>query len=472
MNRRAAVHAIIFISWAVRGEAVHGTLRGTIRAPSHHRRQSLLQGAGSVHQPLEPEFFSDSKDQQLNVPPPERIISTNSSEDDFWIDLKMPRHEDPISYGLGNDGLRDEFFALADSDEEWFQSLKPLANGSFEEQDPSSLLGITLWTRRSMNASTALACAEPGCEASVLVDAFSDATERARNCKLTLHVHATDFDDLHSGERVELIKVNGATISQDCFPVADLNSCMSDGNQTEPPMFSCRSEHTLDSLLMENGTATVSAKIPMEVDECPYKGNLLAAVPEITCLVTQKLNKTVSLPPPPPKPLLRANKSSVIYFEEPLKCLSRNCTARTNITLKERTMPYLSMSKCLLGLKLFQTDFDQDEDTSEIVEFIKVAGDVKKTNVTPGMNPCKSGASGVNGTSLAEARSVYMALNDIDVTKILDEQGEVSVEAKISPHVDECAYEGYLLSGVVSINCSVLLSGATEESLSLLNESV
>merc|ERR1719198_2382454 len=146
-----------------------------------------------------------------------------------------------------------------------------------------------------------MACAAAGCIANATLQAFDGATEIASHCKFSLYLHPTDFDDQYSGERLTFISVNGATVNTDCFPM--VSGC---NMTTQAPMFSCLRDLSLDSLIDSTGTLRIAAQISDVVDECPYQGNLLSAVPMVTCLVQPKptpapMGQPV-LPPGPPEP--------------------------------------------------------------------------------------------------------------------------------------------------------------------------
>jgi len=109
------------------------------------------------------------------------------------------------------------------------------------------------------------------------------------------------------------------------------------------------------------------------------------------------------------------------------------------------------ISKCMLGVKIYQTDFDGDEGTEEQLEFLRVDGLDVKGNMAPGKNPCRAAWK---GTPLSLASLEHSVLSGHDVT-VNASQGEVAVQAKITDHVDECAHDGYLLDGLVQMNCSL-----------------
>ena len=48
------------------------------------------------------------------------------------------------------------------------------------------------------------------------------------------------------------------------------------------------------------GVLSLSAQISDMVDECPYEGNLLSAVPVVTCMVTHKEKREVEVKAGPP----------------------------------------------------------------------------------------------------------------------------------------------------------------------------
>lgn len=310
-----------------------------------------------------------------------------------------------------------------------------------------------VWEERTVN--TTIACAEAGCTATARLQAFDAATEKGKDCRLNVHIHPTDFDDQYSGERLTYIKVNGVLATTDCFPM--VSGCNA---STQRHTFPCLSDMSLDNIIQADGAVTVETQIPEVVDECPYNGNLLSGVPTVTCLVSQKES-----PPPqmvvagaaPVQPLSPGVPPEMalpyVAATMPLRCPERGCTAVADVELSIALVP---VKTCLMDVVLYQTDFDDLEGTNELVEFIKVgSGNTSKTlaeDVKPGGNPCRQ--MWKDGTTRTEAETEYRALAKRDVTE--DALGGVlRVAAKISDSVDECAHNGYLLNGYVTVNCTV-----------------
>lgn len=300
--------------------------------------------------------------------------------------------------------------------------------------------------------NTTLTCAASGCTANSLLQAFDPETEEASNCHFSLHLHPTDFDDMYSGERLNFISLNGVTVNNDCFPMT--SGC---NETTQTALFTCLNELPLDNIVNSSvGTIEVSAQISDVVDECPYEGNLLSGVPMVTCLVRpKKLAEPAAAPGPGPEipkpqiPVMTAPAPLELYATAPLKCFSRGCTARADVVMNKTIANF---SQCSLNVKVYQTDFDNDEDTWEGIEFLSVDGVNVAVNATPGGNPCRN--LWKHGEQLSLAQTEFTLLQDNDVTTSAN-NGLITVKAKISDYVDECAHDGYLLNGIVDVNCTV-----------------
>jgi hypothetical protein len=304
------------------------------------------------------------------------------------------------------------------------------------------------------DATSTLVCKEAGCTAKARLQVFNGSVEKAKNCRLSLHVHPTDFDDQYSGERLTFIKVNGMTVSNDCFPM--ISGC---NKSTQRPMFACLRDLSLDNVIGEDGLLEVEAQISDVVDECPFEGNLLSGVPSVSCLVASKTSTPERVPAVPAQPIapevpkLPAH-ATALYIEAtaPLRCPERGCTATANVQIDTSK---LSVKECLMDVFVHQTDFDGQDGTVETVEFVKLGDHATlKRNVAPGGNPCRKIWQG--GAKLTELQTEYPVVTAENVTgPVL--AGSLQVTAKISDHVDECAHDGYLLNGYVQVNCSVHL---------------
>lgn len=331
-----------------------------------------------------------------------------------------------------------------------------LHNSSANLTSLSDIWGVRLpaenitdaWQIRSVNGT--MTCKDPGCTANQSITVFDPSTEQATFCHLSLLVHNTDFDDLYSGERLTEIRANGHVVNTDCFPMA--SGC----SATEPrPLFPCLTDLPVDAIWeLGSGSVRVSASIPDVVDECPMNGNMLSTIPIVTCLVRPIPPTTTTTPPPPAPPPQPQNRivqaPQQLLMGAPIRCAERNCTAKAEL-LFNRSGTEVVLSNCKLNLTLNQTDYDGEEGTPENVEFVKVDGKTLATNVSPGKNPCSSVRAGV---PLTAAQTSYDVLKGVDVTDNAM-NGTITVEVKIDDHVDECAYEGYLLSGWVYVACTL-----------------
>eukprot|EP00928_Gymnodinium_smaydae_P023942 TRINITY_DN1954_c0_g2_i1.p1 TRINITY_DN1954_c0_g2~~TRINITY_DN1954_c0_g2_i1.p1 ORF type:complete len:670 (-),score=173.40 TRINITY_DN1954_c0_g2_i1:407-2416(-) len=171
----------------------------------------------------------------------------------------------------------------ADSGEKpaaWFDSSVGQYDGWGRPMEPSSSSGkrYPFWSERSVN--TTLECQDKGCTAETNLQAFDGTKERAMKCKLNIGVHPTDFEDTYGGEYVANLTVNGVVVSAACHPGA--SGCETGSGES---LFPCIADLDLSSIVDWTGTLKISASIPPSVDECPYNGNYLSAVPVVTCLV-------------------------------------------------------------------------------------------------------------------------------------------------------------------------------------------
>lgn len=366
--------------------------------------------------------------------------------------------------------------------------------------NPGSPRSYITWQERSVN--TTLMCADPGCTANTTLYApFNPKLEEAANCRLSVPFYATDYDDAWSGERVEFVQVNDHIVTVDCFPL--LRGCA-----TEPQkLFECVSNYPID-VLIANGTQTVAvaAKIPEVVDECAYQGNLLSAVPMITCNVRPlcpgpncpcpgpncpcpgPLCDSICpgpncpcpgpscpcpgptcpcpgpdcpcpgpmCPPGPPNqpfgphspPINDLCPKTPVTTRVPLRCLERGCIAHADMRLNDTAD--VVFSNCQLTVSLLQTDFDGEHGSREVVEYVNVSNRSLKTNIAPGKNPCACG----DAVQLPEDELNFTVMSGQDVTADAAD-GRLEISMKISDLVDECPAEGYLLNGVAELTCNM-----------------
>merc|ERR1719424_252126 len=100
---------------------------------------------------------------------------------------------------------------------------------------------------------------------------------------------------------------------------------------------------------------------------------------------------------------------------------------------------------CQLSIAVHATDFDDEYNSRERVEFFKANGE------TVGVN-CNPMASG--NTEEAQ-NALYPCVNELDVDSIIKDDGQLFVEGKLSPMVDEFPRNGNLLDGEATVSCLV-----------------
>lgn len=167
----------------------------------------------------------------------------------------------------------------------WFDSAVNQIDGYGRPKEPYAGTGrrYEMWREQSVN--TTISCADPGCVANASLQAFNGRLEQATRCRMNFDVHATDFDEDWSGEKVEWIYVNNALVNQNCTPRA--SGCAMKG-MAGIALYNCVLELPLDMIITWTGTLSIGAKISSHVDECPFQGNMLAGVVQVTCMVTER----------------------------------------------------------------------------------------------------------------------------------------------------------------------------------------
>jgi len=244
---------------------------------------------------------------------------------------------------------------------------------------------------------------------------------------------------------LDWIQVSGSTVNTDCFPSE--HGCRGDGS--EAALFTCVQDFPIDSLVdWTTGTLAIAAKISDAVDECPYQNNLLSGIPGVTCLIGTFPPEETD--PTPALPQVLQHFQEPLLVEEPFHCTERGCDAHVSFSINYTAVIF---QRCTMSIKVWQTDFDGDEGSDETIEFIKLNGEELATNVSPGRNPCKSQWM---GEVLTPEDREHMVMTDEDITALATSSGgRFVVEGKISPQVDECAHNGYLLDGTITVSCTL-----------------
>lgn len=320
----------------------------------------------------------------------------------------------------------------------WFDSRAEQYDGFGRYMMPTrdSPLWHLDWEERSVN--TTLQCADPGCTARTLLQAFDGLTEQGTNCRLTIVVHPTDFDEEHSNERVDLLSANGQVLSQDCNPRA--RGC----NETASrPLYTCLNSFPVDTVIDEMGSLVLEGRITPLVDECPHEGNLLAAIAMVTCLVSP-IPETTTTTTPDPNDLPCVNATVL------LRCLEPGCEASADLFFN----PFFAEQggTCLLRVDVNQTDFDGAHGQDEVIQFIQVGNVNISEDISPGHTPC---IAEYEGNPTPEEDRVFNVVDEYDITDAVldvDYPGTLRITGKISDDVDECGTP-WLLDGIVSISC-------------------
>jgi len=332
------------------------------------------------------------------------------------------------------------------------------------------------WDQKSW--SLLIGCEKSGCMANATLTTFDPKEFQHAKCTLSFRVHATDFDDEYSREYVEWLLVNDVRVMTFCDPMA--RGCGQDPNITKRGMHACVTDYPVDDLLAKGTTLNFASKISEMVDECPVDNKLLNGDVNVTCFL-----KPWPTPLEKPKPMF-ASKIQCASETVKLRCHDYGCNASG---LATPCTPAKQGQKCLLNMKIWQTDFDQDHGSVEVVEWVKLNGKEVAKDLKPGRNPCKEALdrkiasliqnkySGNSQRALAETTDDSIAfqpgspfkkymhrrgeddvmkhiITDLDVTTEVLAEGAVFVEAKISKMVDECGKDGYLLNALATLRCT------------------
>mmetsp|Transcript_65831 Transcript_65831/g.183400 ORF Transcript_65831/g.183400 Transcript_65831/m.183400 type:complete len:548 (-) Transcript_65831:201-1844(-) len=359
-------------------------------------------------------------------------------------------HQQHVEYkaqDFKNDFLRPDAKEAA-----WFDTSVEQFDAFGRSREPLEMSGRRYleWELRTVNQT--LTCGPAGCVANATLQVFDYETEEHRHCMLNVGLHATDFDDEYSRERVEWISVNGKTVTSTCDPMA--SGCGDDRPFAQRPLYHCLSDYPVSPTLFSGtGVLHLAGKLSPMVDECPVDGNLLSGVASVTCFV-----RTIpSAPTSAPTVLKEDTAEAELGFNGSalLQCPSPGCEASAVVRLGQQPVN----RTCRLTVTLKQTDFDGDLGSVEEVVFVKVDGDLVKEHLQPGRNPCKESATGgpslsvTNGTSAAAAEvPSFVAIDGEDVTATAKD-GIIAVAMRISDMVDECGSRGFLLDAVADVAC-------------------
>lgn len=359
----------------------------------------------------------------------------------------------------GRSALSDGDAAI--EDEASGQSIEALPAGWFDSQvlqmdsfgrhkfpdygTAQQLVGLG-WKEQAVN--TTMACNAPGCTASTVLQAFDNTKQQATHCRLNVDFKATDFDDFETGKWVDYISVNGVNVSVRCKPKAQGCNATLAG-----PLYPCVTELDIATVLPASGTLKIEAKISEFVDECPFQGNYLYAIPTVSCLVKAFENNSLFLPGKINQPgLATVNKTNTTLIAvQPVQCTHRNCIARARIELERAEA---MITGCTFTFKVNVTDYDNTPFTStpkEVIEYVKVDGVTLASAVNPNVNPCVAASQG-KPVSAAEKVFTVVSSKNISVNSSTD---FFEVEAKISPFVDECPSQGFLLDGLAEVICQL-----------------
>lgn len=401
----------------------------------------------------------------------------------------------------------------------WFES-------SVAEHDTfgRKRLPYVSWRSRDEEERTTsgtLSCGRPGCKAETQMNIHGSG-ERAAHCRLDFRVASTDFDAFDGSETLEWIQVNGVNVSVDCNPRSNATGCKLTGGTRL--FYPCLSDFIIDDLLYANGhnpsAMTISAKISDHVDECPYRGNMLHAIPRVKCMMSSDYlpgitnpHKNVPVPahatwhdiqnvvhqvkggggsggsggPEGSGGGAGEQEAGTITIREPndnnagwtlqalypLQCIEKGCEINTTVHLRHPVLALkpspLLIDTCTLTVKVNQTDFDNSVASGkrrEEVEWITAEGNQIGSAIVPGNNACQAQFA---GAPLGADTNPFVAISSVDVTDDIADNSLV-VAAKISDLVDECPSQGFLFDAMVQVDCKLRVNPMKEHRRNLVQE--
>jgi len=125
-----------------------------------------------------------------------------------------------------------------------------------------------------------------------------------------------------------------------------------------------------------------------------------------------------------------------------IQCREPGCIASTYLQAFNGNTE--TATHCKLSLFLHPTDFD-DQYSGERLTFIKVNGITVNTDCFPMVSGCNASAQA----------PMFSCLQELPIDHLIDSTGFLNISAQISDVVDECPYQGNLLSGVPLVTCLV-----------------
>lgn len=377
---------------------------------------------------------------QTNYPALASAVAGNAVKANSWRETPTGWVQDYLeaAHGVAENSAAGLISAAGPNSAAWFDSSVSQIDGFGRQKEP----GVNdveryvggHWRQRSVNAS--LTCKAPGCTAKGSLQLFDVSKEEAHLCRLSIHVHPTDYDD-EAREHIEHWKINGRVAMKKCSPRA--SSCNA---AAQNALYPCLNDFSVDHLIDNKGALALEGKNTPMVDECPHMGNLLSGVATATCMVRdKKYNLLYS----------KKTEAKTVHGEALLHCKKPGCTAETTVFVGPSIQPGM---KCVMNITVHQTDFDDKVGAPEQIDFIQVEGaNITSAPVQPGKNPCNSASKGQNVT---DADRMFAAVQNYDLTKLMNQShhsGALKVRAKISDRVDECGYKANLLYANVTVHC-------------------
>jgi len=148
-----------------------------------------------------------------------------------------------------------------------------------------------------------------------------------------------------------------------------------------------------------------------------------------------------------PRSLMASDPTSTSLWQErtvntSISCAEVGCTATARLSAFDANKEEAQF--CKLAISLHATDFDSDYSEEYVHSWL-----VNNYSVS---GKCDPMARGCNKTAW---RPLYPCIRDYPIDTIISPVGQILVQGTLSRKVDECPYNGNLLSGVVWVTCLV-----------------